>query len=413
MAGERQIVREVSWRDLFPWLLLFRTVGVATSFSVILLGTAAAMLTPLGWKLAHTAFLGSDPSAFASQTQGSEPEPLRESRPPTSVSSTNLPVSISGPEWMRGLPGGSSGPGLVYERMIAPGLECFSLAKISLMRWAYLVFGMLWNVVIAAVFGGAITRLGIMRLGREESVGVSASLRFAIKRFRAFMLAPLFPLVGVGLLSLPCALLGFVMRTDFGAALGGLFWFLVLIAGFGMAILLIGLAVGWPLMWGTISAEDDGDEFAAMQHSFSYTFQRPLRYAAYSVLLWLLGTVAAQVVGLVGQLVVHCSRWAVSIGTGSARWAEMNATVLDPADAAGGSMLRFAGMLLSFWEQTIGRAVEGFEYGFFWIAAAAVYLVLRYDVDRTEMDEVYCEGDQTPQMLPPLPEVQPASTKPE
>jgi hypothetical protein len=252
-----------------------------------------------------------------------------------------------------------------------------------------------------------------MRLGREESVGVSASLRFAIKRFRAFMLAPLFPLVGVGLLSLPCALLGFVMRTDFGAALGGLFWFLVLIAGFGMAILLIGLAVGWPLMWGTISAEDDGDEFAAMQHSFSYTFQRPLRYAAYSVLLWLLGTVAAQVVGLVGQLVVHCSRWAVSIGTGSARWAEMNATVLDPADAAGGSMLRFAGMLLSFWEQTIGRAVEGFEYGFFWIAAAAVYLVLRYDVDRTEMDEVYCEGDQTPQMLPPLPEVQPASTKPE
>ena len=76
-------------------------------------------------------------------------------------------------------------------------------------------------------------------------------------------------------------------------------------------------------------------------------------------------------------------------------------------------MLRFAGSLLSFWDQLIGRAVEGFEYGFFWIAAAAVYLVLRYDVDRTEMDEVYCEGDQTPQMLPPLPEVQPASTKSE
>ena len=49
-----------------------------------------------------------------------------------------------------------------------------------------------------------------------------------------------------------------------------------------MALLLLGLAFGWPLMWATISTEGT-DSFDALSRSYAYVFQRPLRYLFYVV----------------------------------------------------------------------------------------------------------------------------------
>ena len=51
----------------------------------------------------------------------------------------------------------------------------------------------------------------------------------------------------------------------------------------------------------------------------------------------------------------------------------------------------------------MARAVgAAFLYGLFWCMAAAIYLLLRKDLDDTEMDEIYLVDERRTYELPPL-----------
>jgi len=63
-----------------------------------------------------------------------------------------------------------------------------------------------------------------------------------------------------------------------------------------MTLLLVGVLLGWPLMWATISVEGT-DSFDALSRTYAYVFQKPLRYAAY------IGF--AVIIGLLGWIVVE------------------------------------------------------------------------------------------------------------
>ena len=49
MTTDRGLLRGVAWRDLLPWLVIFRTFRLACSPSVLLTAAAGALLTPVGW----------------------------------------------------------------------------------------------------------------------------------------------------------------------------------------------------------------------------------------------------------------------------------------------------------------------------------------------------------------------------
>ena len=51
-----------------------------------------------------------------------------------------------------------------------------------------------------------------------------------------------------------------------------------------MAVLLLGLIFGWPLMFSTISTEGT-DAFDAISRSYAYVFQRPFHYLFYTILI--------------------------------------------------------------------------------------------------------------------------------
>src|SRR5207253_436136 len=50
-------IRAIAWRELFPWLILFRTFRIAISPSMLALATAAMLVAPLGWWIAERMFL--------------------------------------------------------------------------------------------------------------------------------------------------------------------------------------------------------------------------------------------------------------------------------------------------------------------------------------------------------------------
>ena len=82
-----------------------------------------------------------------------------------------------------------------------------------------------------------------------------------------------------------------------------------------MAVLLVGMLAGWPLMWATVSVEGT-DAFDAISRTYSYVYQRPARYLFYLFVAVVIGMVAWQVVALFEQATLSLSQWAVSWGSG-------------------------------------------------------------------------------------------------
>ena len=56
MADTHTKVREVAWSELFPWLMLLRSVRIALMARVLVLGAAGLIATVIGWWLLRRHF---------------------------------------------------------------------------------------------------------------------------------------------------------------------------------------------------------------------------------------------------------------------------------------------------------------------------------------------------------------------
>ena len=166
-------------------------------------------------------------------------------------------------------------------QLAAPFFGMFN-PQIAVGEFFFLLVCGLWELAIWAFFGGAITRLAAVALAREESLSWGYLTSYARDKWPSYFGAPLFPFCGVALAAVPLALFGLLLRTDVGLVIAGALWFLPLLGGLFMAVLLVGLFFGFPLMWATISAEGT-DAFDALSRSYAYTYQRPLLYTLYAL----------------------------------------------------------------------------------------------------------------------------------
>jgi hypothetical protein len=278
---------------------------------------------------------------------------------------------------------------------------------------AYIAFGCLWTLLIAAIFGGMISRKAVVRLGREEAVGLGAAFGHVRRHLGAYVLAPLYPLFVVGVVVFGSALLGLLMQSDWGMAVAGLFWIFALSGGLAGGVLLFGLLLGWPLMWGATSAEQEGDPFEALSRAYSYVQGRPLNLLFYAVVAALLGAAGWLLVANICELTV----WIASRGADLGAAGRLGELIVDPSEA--GFLGRFGLGIVLFLNAAVRAAVPGFEFAYFWAAAAGVYLLMRSDVDHTEFDEVYVEETGERFSLPALeldaagvPQVAPVTSDP-
>jgi hypothetical protein len=394
MNGERVVVRGVSWRDLVPWLILFRTFRVAKSLPVLLLATVGALLSPAGWYVGGQLFV--DPSAdvdpaFQLELEGNQMLPGRVGAVP--VPHGGVPPATI---WQM-LEPATDTLHPIFWKFVRPVQRLLS-GELPLTTAAYYAFGSLWMLAVWGLLGGAITRIAAMRLGREEDAGFRASLRHARQRWGSYFVAPLFPLLGVLLVALPMLLVGFLMRFDAGVLAAGIGWMLILLGGLLIAILLLGLLFGWPLMWVAISSERNGDAFEAFSRSYSYTFQRPLHYLFYAAVSVVFGGLAWLLVYHFTEAVIRFAEWPVQLAAGHDRWNELQGLISDPGPE--GTILALGTRLIAGFNGLARSVAAGFAYSFFWCLATAIYLLLRRDVDHTEFDEVFVEDEIPPERDP-------------
>lgn len=290
----------------------------------------------------------------------------------------------------------------------APWVGLFDPAA-SLEEFVFLLLCAVWELVVWAFFGAAITRFAAVGLARDEMLSWSQVTGYARGKWMSYFTAPLFPLAVALMAALPLALFGLLLRFELGMLVAGILWFGVLLDGLFMAVLLLGLYFGWPLMWATISVEGT-DSFDALSRSYAYTFQRPLQYFCYFVLAALLGALGWLVVTLFAGATIVLGGWAASWFSGTApvvipadRWAGLSQLPALGADPNALGVLGQTGLtLIGFWINVAVTLATSFALAYFWTSTTAIYFLLRRHVDATELDEVFLPEEREPYGLPPL-----------
>jgi len=374
------IVHEVRWSDALPWWILFRAAGAAFSPTVILLAGLGSLALWAGGSAARQLGLdavgpgGADSLVFASA----------DSAPPAGDDA--LVPSRDRLPWLHGL----------LERLPAPlprALEMLTIpfrpqARPTEIAAAAARIG--WFVLVWAIFGTAICRHVALKLAGEEPPGLFGSIAFGSGKWPPAFNSVLFVLVGIAAASIPGCLLGLAMRSEWGLAVAGAIWPLVLLGAVVLAILVVGVIAGWPLMVASIGVER-GDSFQAISTAFSYVYQRPLHYAFYALVAAVVAVPALAAAGLFADAIGGLAMWATSFGMGSGR----TAVVLEGLGGAGPVADAWGMEALRFWTNCLRGLLGSFGWGYFWAIATAAYLVLRQDVDATPLDEVVIEEPGT------------------
>src|SRR5262245_785122 len=307
----------------------------------------------------------------------------------------------------------------------------------------YLILLIIWFIVVWGFFGGVITRMAVLQLSGKEGGGVRESIAFVRRRYVSYLLSPIIPIALIGFFVLCCFLFGLLhWIPGFGDIWDGIFWFLPLLAGLLITLLLIGM-VGYPMMYTTLSTEGS-DTFDALSRSYNYVYESPWHYLWYSIVAIVYGAAVVFFVIVVGSLTAYIAKWGVkqfpAWGTDrspeflfiyapeSLGWQKLLTEGSDvaiddygrPVDPAAYSSYldryywssHIGAILCSFWVTLVFMMVIGFSYSYFWTASTQMYLLMRKRVDETEMDEVYIEEEPPPPTFgaPTYPTTTPAPT---
>jgi hypothetical protein len=271
----------------------------------------------------------------------------------------------------------------------------------------FILFAILFSIVWA-IFGGAIARIAAIHVARDEKITFSQAIRFSTAKFPSFVFAPIIPLLIVLFVGLVVTLGGLVGNIPFiGPILVGLFFFLALAAGFVMTLVLLGTAGGFNLMYPTIAVEGS-DSFDAISRSFSYVYARPWRMLFYTILAIVYGALCYVFVRLfltimltlthhfVGAGMYRNVESGVPIDLWNTMWPAPNAQQLpynlDTLALSGGQPL--GAFLVALWVYLAIGLLGAFAISFYFSANTILYLLMRREVDATELDDVYLEQSE-------------------
>lgn len=291
--------------------------------------------------------------------------------------------------------------------------ELFVAAPALLIRQqplaALIIFPLL--LVWTALLGGAIAR----SCATEFSAGVTTSwpqaLAFALSRWKSLVFALLLPLLIIWAIALGLAGAGWLLFSFAGVnVLGGLLYFVFLLAGLVGSIVAIALAIGHAMLIPSVACEGT-DAIDAVQHAYSFVFARPLRLVIY---LWLILTqmfLAAFVVALVLSLATHFAHQSAAAWSGD-RGSRVLMAVPDLAGEHNADANRSAltgtnlwsARLATFWAVIPVGLLFAYVVSFYWCSSTILYLAMRRVVDGQDVSEVWMptmiDGTQAPRIAP-------------
>lgn len=279
----------------------------------------------------------------------------------------------------------------------------------------FLAVFLLFAFLLTALLGGAIARLAAVQVSREASPSAFAGLRFTGVRYPWFVLAPLIPLIVAGLIGLALAVAGLALfNAPVLDVIGAVLFGLLLLGGFVIAVILIGLLIASPLLLPALAVEGT-DAFDAISRAFNYVIARPWHYLFYNVVMVVYGAITYLFVGLV----VYVTLWATKAAVGWWAFAgvggeddrlnrfdailpapQLGELVFTPAWDALDASGTVAAAVVLVWVRLLIALLPAYAVSFFFCQQTWIYLLLRHSTDEAELDEVYLEPSEQPEATP-------------
>ncbi len=407
-------VRDVAWNELCPWLLLVRSVRIALMARVLALGAAGLVATAAGWWAISQLTSGIDDPVLR-QWRGVDRLELagdpREFWVDTSADSAIEVFDAARQNLIRA-------PISIFRFVTDPFTYMFS-KELTGRGFLVLLLCIVWELAVWGLFGGAITRIAAVKFTRDEAPSFFGALRHAARKWPSYSLPPLIALAGASLFAIQLVVIGLLMRISVFTLLMSIAWPFVILLGLMMAILLLGVLVGWPLMFATVSVEGT-DAFDALSRSYAYVYHRPWRLLWYVLFAAFLAVVSMFIVKLFATSAIKLGNWSVDWGLDDARvnaivspesaLVEPRAPQIEvPAPGAGeiaapvdepeppfemNRMDQIAAGAIRFWKYVVSALAAGYQAGFLFVAAVGIYLLLRRDIDGVQLSEVYIDQSE-------------------
>ncbi len=293
------------------------------------------------------------------------------------------------------------------------------LAWLLAMHTGYAVVFFVMLVAIWGFFGGAISRAAVLDVTRDEKISLREAFLFAKSRYLNFATAPLIPIgfILVGALALWLGgLIGAIPAV--GEIFVGLAFFIALLIGFLIALVIVCGTVGLPLLMPAIAA-DNLDALDALSTTYSFVGARPWKTAFYGLLAVAYGAVCMVFLKLFVMLML----WAVghfagasmnwggayaldgekSVKVASKLHAMWQAPTFDGGRPFYGSfdgkplshVSWFGQQCIKAWIYGLWGLVAACLVGYFYSASSVIYVLLRKEVDLTDIEDVYLEEGQS------------------
>ena len=455
MAAETNHLQTINWRETLPWLVIFRSFSAAASRSTFLLAFIGVIATPLGWLLFDLVLVSNQMKGVVDKDENRAElydgaTMARQDEVRGFVETMRNPyrgIFVAQDKNTSPIDQLWNGqPAAPFMHIAAPFQKVFDQDTHGFRFYLYVFFGALWTLAVWSFVGVGICRSAVLKFTREEPLGPIEAIMFSVRQFLAAISAIGIPLICVFLLAIPGLIAGLFLLFDFGTIIAGIFWFVVIGCSIVMAVLLVGLLFGWPLMIASVSAEEQ-DGFDAMSKAYAYLFARPLSYLFYVIVALIFGGFCYWIAVVVLSTAVNVSQWSASW---TATWndppdfeklkkdddddesdtqnkvprlsevfrlanetpdqaaerreyeEQLEESGDDDENEGTSGTLRVGQHILSFWQSFIYTCGAAFVYSLFFCLSSAVYLVLRKDVDDMEMDEVSIREERRSYELPKL-----------
>lgn len=326
---------------------------------------------------------------------------------------------------LRGAPGAAPADAAAPAGVLQSVINFLVVAPLWMVRVhpLYFILATLLFLVVWALFGGAIARIAAVHVARDEKLSVRAAFRFAFNKLLSFIFAPVIPLMIVLVVGAIMAAGGLLFYIPVvGPALAGALFFLALLGGFIVSLVLLGTVGGFNLMYPTIAVEGS-DSFDAISRSFSYVFARPWRMLFYTVVAVVYGALTYLFVRFFIWLMLAVTHFFVSwlLRGQSAEyfpqmwpWPDFMRLPYDVNYQGLATSEDFGAALISFWVYLVISMLGAFAISFFFSANTIIYYLMRREVDATDFEEVYTEDAEDEfGELAPLPGGSAADTPPD
>jgi hypothetical protein len=408
--------RSAVWRRHLPWLRLFDAFRLAIDYRKVLIALAAVLLWSGGdWLLSWLPDapppamprgelpLGGFPDGTAGYADATQPRTLwpweARSLPPAPATRTRVELADAASAPLSTLQRALANGRVILwpvERMtvsagriVAPGIRWSA--------WIHSWLTVLWALTVTAVFGGILSRMAAVETAGQGDAGIQSAGGFSLVRLGRYLLGPLSTVVGLGLFWGLNTVAGLIARIPYlGDGLVSLFWFLPVIAGLFLALIVLGVAAGWPLMFAAVSV-DNTDGYEALSRSYGYIFNRPW-YALFLVLLVLLyGSVLLFFVTGMLTLAVDLATGSVETGLGERKSRLLLSQVPDhpmfpigpsPFEPPIPTVSEFSQLSVGIWMRLLGSLPAAFVFSYFWVAVTLIYILLRHREDAIPLDEI-------------------------